>query len=503
MEMKNMMQRIEAVLAKRNLGVNPKFTADYIVRHGFYKDAKPLAIETIEHILELCIYGVNNGFGKVKDSLRDLADIVVELTEIQDEADIKKIQKLQGQVKKIMKNKNKQEQSQPSAREEIVKTVQTTISAIDTLLGNVAIFGEQIVQQEEVLNEIKKKATALLVALEGVCDFSSKQACECACHIMVALMNVRSHLLNAFCTNSDLAEMDAAIESASKWAQMTEEVKPKDRAEKPFPHYKEDGVGQLSGAQQALNDFQRFCERLKQEESRLTDPTGKIGSRINEIEQQLADIRVELQGIFKEVENNGDNVTLQQRRAALATNIKRLQAEQEKLKAMLQAQQQSNKARLAILDIYKLEVLLPLQAEIDAHPANAGRLISQLDFGDIVAVLSGNYGRKNAESASMALIRVKNEALRVNNEAKEYLSQLQDISEDISERSMQDEELYDDVPEQKIHVQPDVISEGDDEMLKQFAMGGSQQPQSNQQNQQEQNSQNNTEDPYRLTDDDK
>lgn len=435
MTINQMMQTIDRVVQSNRLRVHSDFNAAFIERQGFFSEVEPLAQTAVQSIFERCVYGVNAGFRTSADDIAELSAIVVQLTKLKND-DLKKRQKLQGQVNKIMKSNGSFKINHP-ARDDLNKTCDTTARAIDTVLGNEEIFGTLSLQQRAYLETIREKVGVLKAALEPVGDYESAAALEHARRIMLDLLDVRRHLLNAFVAGPDVRSMDDAISHATDWGLLTGPVRSKDRAKGEFPHYFEDGVGNLAEAQQSLTDFVLFRERLTAEEEKLRKILSRTEDGVGELNAKLEAYKTEVQQVFAEVDNNGDTMELKRRRRELSEAIKQTQSELQLQTSELERQKKNLEVRRRILVEYRTKLLNPLQTEIDSRPAYAGRLIGKLNFGDVVGVLNGDYRQSNADSAIEALVRVRNEAARVDSEARAYMNLLGDVN-DVQAEKMKD-----------------------------------------------------------------
>lgn len=450
METNEMLKIIDAVVQSNNLGVARNFNADYIGRQGFYSDVEDTACAAIERILELCRRGVNNGFGKdLRNDVEGLSKLVVDLANVHSD-DVKRKNKLKGQVQEYMGEKSDNKQNDP--RITIAMYVDTTIRAVDTILRNESMFGERVKSEmRQNLELLKQRLEELKTRTDAVIDTSSTKALEYFNGIVEQLLEVRRQLLNTFCSRREVSNVERAVNYVIQWSQLTGEVSRKERAKESFSTYVDGGINALANAGTALDDFSAFAERVHGEKKALYNSMQPDVDRLTQYEKELEEVNKQINDLLQEEANNGRTAGLEIRAEQLIGEKHSLQAEIEELRNRVRYDREINKRKREIIEQFEALVIRPLEKEIRVNPSNAAKIIAHMQMGSIVGLVSGNYNEQNLKQAQRALVEATNKAAREENDINNSLNVLRMTMNTANERNNELRVTLDEEKPQSIH----------------------------------------------------
>lgn len=450
MELKDKLAAIQGILTQNGISVNKNFNIDYLTQHDFYPEAREIANVAIDKIYGICIDGVNGGFNKdAKRAIDELSQKVVALTKMKNGD--KKLAAVKTQIEKTAVTKNKKAVVGADARPTLNSYVTTTVGAIDAILNNGELFGDNAEAQRSNLTLLKDKLTALLETLNRASNTTSKQAADCARRITKELLYVRKQLSRLYCSLEVVSHADVALAIANEWTQLAAATDRKNCAkQEDLPTYVEDNISALANSEQALDNLRLFRARFVNEENRLKNSQSMQGwkSRSEEIDQELAKIFEDEQAVIREFQNTGNRVKAEAQAKSLKEKRQKLETEKNNLTAQINRHQTINGKKLKIFETLKREVYEPIMTEMNENPMQLCVTVSLMDFGSILSMLDSEFTDSDVTAAVRTLMTARVQAERritALAEADRRLSEIMDIALEREEKLLQAEGLLDEV----------------------------------------------------------
>ena len=345
--------------------------------------------------------------------------------------------------------KNKKPTSGPDPREALYKYIDTTISAVDSILTHDELFGKNAEAQRDNLRALKKKLTQLSEALTRISNFTSKQAVDCANRITRELLYVRQKLSILFCTREVVSHLDVAITEANNWAQLTSATGRRDYAKQDdFPYYVEDNISALANSDQTLDELRLFRERFANEENRIENSATLQSwrARVAQIDADLQQVDAEEQAVIRELQNTGNR----QKAASMAQDLQRrrqkLEGEKANLNNQINRQQNINDNRMKVLTTFKRDLYEPIMAEMQDNPMHLCVTLSLMDFGSVLSMLTTDFTENDINAAFRTLMTARVQAEKRDEELNGMLSRLDTvlgIAEQREQQRMQELGIFD------------------------------------------------------------
>ncbi|MCM1236654.1 MAG: hypothetical protein NC489_41790, partial [Ruminococcus flavefaciens] len=297
------MTREQLLIILRDNGVRYDRALEREATEGFVSDECAAKAEEIYNDLyRMAAYGVQNGFSKCDDDIRELTKLIASLicgtsrktvnlskTELKRQQILKGATYLRKEINMDMVN-------------QLVSNVNACITAAEAI-ASIRKDNEKLCakleESQEVLREIKQ-------ALADVADGTSKNAAEYQVKIFEALMEWRAAVSRYNCFTDDIVKLRGALDVAKEWQKLTATVRKQAKRNEDYYEYSEDmddisfivsaaGYAERTeGMRDHLADFRKQTELIYSAEA-LRGELDKMQAEYNQtresINNRLAEIK--------------------------------------------------------------------------------------------------------------------------------------------------------------------------------------------------------------------
>ncbi len=445
MDIRSKMEAIDGIVKDNKLSVHKKFNCDFIVHRGFFSGVSKTAEGAIDALFGLCVYGVNNGFGDVKEEIDDLSSLIVAMAELKN--DDSKKRKTEKEVKKIME-RTARYTVENDPRETVIEYARTTKEAIDTMIANPELFGGRVsARMIPNLEELKKVLAEIEEVMPKISDLSSEEARNHACRVVFYILEARDSLVRGFCSNREIDFVKNSLRYAKSWAELTQRVGRRDRAKEDFPRFAEDGISTLAYSGKAIADFELFKELIDKREEELysSSPVANAIKGREEARAKADAVKAEMQELKKRIINGGANADTDAKAAILLSEFKRYDRQYEDYSRRVEELTKANSGKISILTSFKEKIVDVIEEEVRENPVVATSVIAHMNFSAIMGVVSGDYSEKTVLEAQDTLARAMEIATEQENARISALNSLRDTV-DVADR-LRAEKTVQEIPE--------------------------------------------------------
>ncbi|MGN0812141.1 MAG: hypothetical protein ACI4MQ_01340 [Candidatus Coproplasma sp.] len=358
-------------------------------------------------------YGVQNGFGKVRDEIKKISDFIAKLLN-GTKYKIVNLTKMEAQRQKIMSGLGDLNGGMNmDMKNQLIKNLDDCIAVSDAIVsfrGDNEGLCSRIAESKKILLQIKGE-------LENVVDVLSKQAANYQVTVFDILMDWRKDVSQYNCFSDNIQRLQTALSQVKEWSKLTSPVGRlgKAKAEKDYyvysPKY-DDVCGiikaapfaeRTEGLRTAVTEYREStaylynAERMKSEleglESTLNSERDRLKARLTELSNEYEAIKVEYQ--------NGDlDATTADRRctacedeyARYEDELKEIELDYTDRIADLRSEIHDADTNARIREDLAREyerIINMLEGYRNTDPAKFVLLCSHIDFGAMHDTLSG------------------------------------------------------------------------------------------------------------------
>lgn len=414
-------------------------------------------------LYKMAEYGVNYGFSKCEEDIKDLIKIISSLivgtsrkTVVLAKVDLKRQQIVKGA------NYLKKEIDMDMLNQ-LMNNVNACISAAEAIItirkDNEILCGK-LQESKSVLEEMKE-------TLSHVADAASKNAAEYQVKIFEALMEWRDAVSRYNCYTDTVNGLKAALEEAKKWQSLTATVRKNAKRNQDYYEYRDDmdDVGLIikaarfaertDGMREHLNSFRNQTTllygvealqgELARAQSDFLAERDKANARLSEIKQETDELLFKYQnGEMDAVEADMKVADLDDEAADLEEQLKNLKEdydyESEDLKAQIRDAQSGSRVRDKIAKNFE-NFVTRIEAYRQTDPAMFVILCERIDFNGVYDTLTGRLTDKDVDEVYVSVETVIRETEEDIKRQRRSLSGFNKINDRMRDQRRQEERI--------------------------------------------------------------
>ncbi|MDE7300720.1 MAG: hypothetical protein K2N47_00975, partial [Clostridia bacterium] len=414
-------------------------------------------------LYKMAAYGVQNGFSKCDDDIRELTKLIASLicgtsrktvnlakTELKRQQILKGANYLRKEINMDMVN-------------QLVSNVNACITAAEAIASirqdNEKLCGK-LEESQQVLKEIKE-------ALSNVADGTSKNAAEYQVKIFEALMDWRSAVSRYNCFTDDIVKLRGALDQAKEWQKLTATVRKQAKRNEDYYEYTEDmddisfivsaaGYAERTeGMREHLADFRKQTELIYSAEA-LRGELDKMQAEYNktreEINNRLAEIKTESEETLIKYQNGEIDAisadvrvsTLEDEAADLNEQLKNVQEDftydAQDLKLRIRDAQSGSGIREKIAKNFE-GFVNRLEAYRNTDPAMFVLLCSRINFNDVYDTMTGRLSDSEIEGVYVSVETIMRETEADRSRQKKNLKSFESIHDKMFAKRRQEERV--------------------------------------------------------------
>lgn len=431
---------------------------------GYVNDGcAALAEDIYGDLFNMATYGVNYGFSKCEDDIKELTKLIASLIAgtSRKEVNLAKTDKKRAQI--VHDAKYLRKEFDMDIINQLTGNLNDCISAADAITAirkdNQTLCGK-LSDSKAVLEEIKE-------TLSHVADASSKNAAEYQVKIFEALMDWREAVSRYNCYSDTVDGLKRALEVAKEWQKLSATVRKNAKRNVDYYEYKEDcdDVGfiihaakfaeRTDGMREHLNDFRNqtallySVEALQGELSRMQTEylsgRDKINKRLSEIREETDGVLFAYQnGEIDAVEADMKVADLDDEAADLEEQLKNMQEdynyESQDLKLQLRDAQGGSRVRDKIAKNFE-DFVKKIEAYRNTDPAMFVILCERIDFNGVYDTLTGRLSDKDIDGVYISVETVIREAEEDIRRQRRNLSGFNKINDRMRENRRREEKI--------------------------------------------------------------
>ena len=414
-------------------GIRYDKTVERESTEGYVNDGCAALAETIYgDLYKMATYGVNYGFSKCEDDIKELIKLIVSMITgtSRKEVNLAKTDKKRVQI--VNDAKYLRKEIDMDILNQLTGNLNDCITAADAIMtirkDNETLCGK-LADSKAVLEEMKE-------VLSHVADAQSKNAAECQVKIFEALMDWREAVSRYNCYSDTVDGLKRALEVAKEWQKLSATVRKNAKRGVDYYEYKDDcdDVGfiihaakfaeRTDGMREHLNDFRNqtallySVEALQGELNRMQTEylaeRDKTNARLAEIKEETDKVLFAYQnGEIDAVEADMKVGDLDDEAADLEEQLKNLQEdynyESQDIKLQLRDAQGGSRVRDKIAKNFE-DFVKKIEAYRNTDPAMFVILCERIDFNGVYDTLTGRLSDSAIEEVYISVETVIREA---------------------------------------------------------------------------------------------
>ncbi|MDE7256659.1 MAG: hypothetical protein K2N50_01720 [Clostridia bacterium] len=431
---------------------------------GFVNDeCAALAGRMYGDLYKMTAYGVNYGFSKCEDDIKELTKLIASLIAgtSRKAVNIAKTENKRSQILSDAKYLRKEiEMDMLNQLTENLNACVSAAEAIITIRRDNETLCAKLTDSKNVLEEIKE-------TLSHVADASSKNAAEYQVKIFEALMDWREAVSRYNCYSDTVDGLKRALDTAKEWQKLSATVRKNAKRNVDYYEYNDgcDDIGLIihaakfaertDGMREHLSDFRNqtallySVEALQNEITRAqneyTAERDRINTRLTEIKNETDSVLFAYQnGETDAVEADMKVADLDDEAADLEEQLKNLQEdynyESQDLKAQLRDAQGGSRIRDKIAKNFE-DFVKKIEAYRNTDPAMFVILCERIDFNGVYDTLTGRLSDKDIDEVYISVETVIREAEEDIKRQRRNLSGFNKINDKMRENRRREERI--------------------------------------------------------------
>lgn len=414
-------------------------------------------------LYKMAAYGVNYGFSKCEEDIKELIKLIVSLIAgtSRKEVNLVKTEKKRAQI--VSDAKYLKKEIEMDIVNQLTANLNDCIRAAEAITtirkDNEALCGK-LADSKAVLEEIKE-------TLSHVADASSRSAAEYQVKIFEALMDWREAVSRYNCYSDTVDGLKAVLEVAKEWAKLSATVRKNAKRGEDYYEYNEgcDDVGfiihaakfaeRTDGMREHLADFRNQTALLYSVEAlqgELTRVQNDYLSERDKINARLAEIKNETDSVLYSYQNGETDAVaadmkvadLDDEAADLGEQLKNLQEdynyESQDLKLQLRDAQGGSRVRDKIAKNFE-DFVKKIEAYRNTDPAMFAILCERIDFNGVYDTLTGRLSDKDIDEVYISVETVIREAEEDIRRQRRNLSGFNKINDRMRENRRKEEKI--------------------------------------------------------------
>ncbi len=431
---------------------------------GYVNDeCAALAGEIYDDLYRMASYGVNYGFSKCEDDIKELIKLIVSMIAgtSRKEVNLAKTDKKRVQI--VNDAKYLRKEIDMDIVNQLTGNLNDCITAAEAIMtirkDNETLCGK-LSESKAVLEEMKE-------VLSHVADASSKHAAEYQVKIFEALMDWREAVSRYNCYSDTVDGLKRALDVAKEWQKLSATVRKNAKRGVDYYEYKDDcdDVGfiihaakfaeRTDGMREHLADFRNqtallySVEALQGELNRLQteylSERDRINARLEEIKNETDSVLFAYQnGETDAVVADMKVADLDDEAADLEQELKNLQEdynyESQDVKLQLRDAQGGSRVRDKIAKNFE-DFVKKIEAYRNTDPAMFVILCERIDFNGVYDTLTGRLSDKDIDEVYVSVETVIREAEEDIRRQRRNLSGFNKINDRMRENRRQEERI--------------------------------------------------------------
>ena len=431
---------------------------------GYVNDECAAVADRIyEDLFKMASYGVNYGFSKCEEDIKELIKLVVSLISgtSRKEVNLVKTEKKRAQITGDAKYLKKE--IDMDILNQLLGNLNDCIraaEAISTIRKDNEILCAKLTESKAVLEEMRE-------TLSHVADASSRLAAEKQVKIFDALMAWREAVSRYNCYSDTVDGLKEALGVAKEWAALSATVRKNAKRGEDYYEYNEgcDDVGLIihaakfaertEGMREHLSDFRNQTELLYSVEaiqSEITRTQNEYLSERDRINRRLGEIKEETDSVLYSYQNGETDAVeadmkvadLDDEAADLEEELKNLQEDYDEesrdLKTQLRDAQGGSRVRDKIAKNFE-DFVKKIEAYRNTDPAMFVTLCERIDFNGVYDTLTGRLSDRDIEEVYISVRTVIEETEKDVRRQRENLYGFNKIKDKMRESRRKDEKV--------------------------------------------------------------
>lgn len=411
----------------------------------------------------LAAYGVNYGFGKCDEDIKDLSKLIASLVAGTSRKTVNLV-KTEAKRQQILKGANYlKKEIDMDIVNQLNGNLNACIDAADaiaTIRRDNASLCAKLEESKSVLEEIKE-------TLSHVADASSKTAAEYQVKIFEALMDWREAVSRYNCYSDTVDGLKGALEEAKEWQKLTSTVRHKAKRGVDYYEYRDDmdDVGLIiraakfaertDGMRDHLNDFRNQTAllysaealqgELEKAQKEYLDERNSINARLGEIKEETDSLLISYQNgeidavtaDMKVGDLDDEAADLQERLANIQEDF---EYESKDLKVQIRDAQDGSRVRDKIAKNFE-DFVKKIEAYRNTDPAMFVILCERVDFNGVYDTLTGRLADKDIDEVYITVETVIRETEEDIRRQRKNLTGFNKINDKMREKRRQEERI--------------------------------------------------------------
>lgn len=431
---------------------------------GFVNDeCAALADKMYGDLYEMAAYGVNYGFSKCEDDIKEISKLIASLIAgtSRKAVNLAKTESKRNQI--LSDAKYLRKEIDMDMLNQLTENLNACVSAADaimTIRRDNETLCSKLTESKNVLEEIKE-------TLSHVADASSKNAAEYQVKIFEALMDWREAVSRYNCYSDTVDGLKRALDSAKEWQKLSATVRKNAKRGVDYYEYNDgcDDIGfiihaakfaeRTDGMREHLNDFRNQTALLYSVEAlqgELTRAQNEYTTERDRINARLAEIKDETDSVLFAYQNGETDAVeadmkvadLDDEAADLGEQLKNLQEyynyETQDLKAQLRDAQGGSRIRDKIAKNFE-DFVKKIEAYRNTDPAMFVILCERIDFNGVYDTLTGRLSDKDIDEVYISVETVIREAEEDIKRQRRNLSGFNKINDKMRENRRREERI--------------------------------------------------------------
>ena len=431
---------------------------------GFVSDECAAYAESVYgDVFKLAVYGVQNGFSKCEDDIKDLTKIIASLIAGTSRKAVN-LSKLEAKRSQIIKGATYlRKEIDMDMVNQLTGNINDCIKAAEAIIiirkDNQPLCAK-LTESKAVLEELKE-------TLSHAADVTSKNAAEYQVKIFEALMDWRDAVSRYNCYSDTVDGLKAALEAAKEWQKLTSTVRKNAKRNVDYYEYKDgcDDVGfiinaarfaeRTDGMREHLSDFrtqttllysvEALQGELERAQTEYLNERNQINARLGEIKTETDSVLFSYQnGQTDAVEADMKVADLDDEAAELEERLANLQEdfeyESRDLKLQIKDAQDGSKVRDKIAKNFE-DFVKKIEAYRSTDPAMFVILCERIDFNGVYDTLTGRLGDSEIDEVYISVETVIREAEEDIKRQRKNLTGFNKINDKMREKRRQEERI--------------------------------------------------------------
>ncbi|MCM1545877.1 MAG: hypothetical protein NC033_02460 [Clostridiales bacterium] len=445
-------------------GVKYDKTIEHESTEGYVSDeCAALADKIYGDLYRMALYGVNYGFSKCEDDIKELIKLISSMIAGTSRKVVNLAKTDKKRVQIVNDAKYLKKEIDMDILNQLTGNLNDCISAADaimTIRKDNETLCQKLADSKAALEEMKE-------VLSHVVDAQSKNAAEYQVKIFEALMDWREAVSRYNCYSDTVDGLKRALDVAKEWQKLSATVRKNAKRGVDYYEYKEDcdDVGfiihaakfaeRTDGMREHLNDFRNqttllySVEALQGELARVQNEYLSERDRIN---ARLAEIKTETDSVLFSYQNGETDAVeadmkvadLEDEEADLNEQLKNLQEdynyESQDLKLQLRDAQGGSRVRDKIAKNFE-DFVKKIEAYRNTDPAMFVILCERIDFNGVYDTLTGRLSDKDIDEVYVSVETVIREAEEDIRRQRRNLSGFNKINDRMRENRRHEEKI--------------------------------------------------------------